>query len=516
MVRVTKRNLGAAMAAGACAAVTATAAVSAAAAGASAKPVGFYTTKGAYSFVSAPKLHPPILKPDIKVVSRRLAPGYWFLTNAKAGAYTGPMVGEGGPQILDRSLQPVWSVPIGTRVVASNLKLQSYNGQPALSWWEGLISPFGVVEKGELFVVDQTYRTVAKLVATKPWLISLHDAVIQGTNVWVTVYRTIKGQNLKPYGGSSKGTLLDAGFQEYDLKTGKLLSTWDAMSHIKLSDSYSPPIKNQAWDAYHINSLQLVGSGEMLVSMRNTQAGYLVNLATGKNVWILGGKHSSFTPKTPFHFQHDIELHGSNLVSVFDDNCCNQIAADKFAPEFGPAHGLVLKLDFTHHSVSQVAQYSHGNLQVAFLGNTELLPDHNVVVGWGSRPYFSEFTKQGKMVFDVKWPSFNQSYRAYVERWVGKPYYPPSGAVKKKGKKATVYASWNGATQVASWEVMAGGGTSTMKQVAKATKKGFETVIPLKTSYTVYKVVALDQNKKVLGTSAVFPSSTGPGGGFYP
>ena len=38
----------------------------------------------------------------------------------------------------------------------------------------------------------------------------------------------IKIENLSAYHGPVKGTLLDSGFQEYDLKTGKVLSTWDS------------------------------------------------------------------------------------------------------------------------------------------------------------------------------------------------------------------------------------------------------------------------------------------------
>ena len=47
------------------------------AAAAQAAPIGAYTTKGAWSFVSAPKLHPPKLTTTVRT-QRGLAPGYFM------------------------------------------------------------------------------------------------------------------------------------------------------------------------------------------------------------------------------------------------------------------------------------------------------------------------------------------------------------------------------------------------------------------------------------------------------
>jgi len=512
-VRLRKRHLGLVLCSGlACAvALGGMVAVQAAAGG---KPIARYTTKGAWSFVSEPKLHPPKLAPDISVSYRKLAGGDFFLTNFRNVNLNSPMVGQSGPMILDNHLRPVWFLPIGTHLLSADLKLQTYNGKPALSWWQGTISRVGETLSGQLVLVDNTYKQVAKITAPSPWVISLHDAVVQGTNVWVTVYRQVS-QSLTKYHGPAKGTVLDSAFQEYDLKTGKLLYTWDALGHIPLSDSYASIVKKTPWDAYHVNSLQLVSSNEMLVSMRNTWAAYLVDTTTGKTIWTLGGKHSSFKPKTPYHFQHDVELHHGDVVSAFDDNCCNQTGPSAFDKPFGPSRGVVLKLDFKHHTVSQSAQYKHGTLVSAFLGNTQLLSNGNVVIGWGSQPLFSEYSRKGKLLDDVKWPSPDQSYRAYVEKWTATPYFPPSGAVKTKSGRTTVYASWDGATEVASWEVMGGSSATSLKVVAKAGKSAFETAIALSKSYKFYKVLALDKQKKVLGTSSLFPTTSGPGGGFY-
>ena len=71
-------------------------------------------------------------------------------------------------------------------------------------------------------------------------------------------------KDLSKYGGAYNGALIDSAVQEYDLKTGKLLRNWDALDHIPLSESQaSLPTNGFPWDAYHVNSIQLVGNGQV-------------------------------------------------------------------------------------------------------------------------------------------------------------------------------------------------------------------------------------------------------------
>lgn len=520
------KTLTIALATGACAALLA-------ASPAAASPIGTFTTKGAYTFVSAPRLHPPKLRTLGTSNTKKLAPGYFMVANfpnltltQPATGRAQPMVGQSGPLILDSHLQPVWFDPVPTNVVALDLKLQTYQGKPALSWWEGVITNTGATVSGSVFVVDQHYRQVAKLTGKDGWVISPHEVVISGHDAWVTAYKT-EPMNLSAYPpGSASGLLLDSAVQEYDLKTGNLLYTWDAATpgHISLSESEASPPPAAAgpipWDAYHVNSIQLVGAHEFLVSMRNTWTAYLVDTTTGNIVWRLGGKHSTFAvpASAQFQWQHDVELHPGNVVSLFDDACC-AFAQGKFQAPNGPSRGLVLKLDMANHTASLDGQYArHPAIDAAFLGNTDVLPNGNVVVGWGSQPFFSEYGKSGKLLLDARWPGPDLSYRAFVQNWVGTPFFGPSGAARKAHGKTTVYASWDGATQLAAWRVLAGPNAKHLTVVvASKAKSGFETAIPIKGSFKAYKLQALDARGRVLRTSAVFPKpkapSTSPG--FY-
>jgi hypothetical protein len=65
-----------------------------------------------------------------------------------------------------------------------------------------------------------------------------------------------------------------------------------------------------------------------------------------------------------------------------------------------------------------------------------------------------------------------------------------------------VYASWNGATDVARWEVLGGSTNQTLSPVASADRNGFETAITMATSSTVVAVRAVDASGHELGRSS--------------
>jgi len=179
----------------------------------------------------------------------------------------------------------------------------------------------------------------------------------------------------------------------------------------------------------------------------------------------------------------------------------------------GPSRGLVLQLDTTHNTASLVGSYPRAkDFDAAFLGSTELLSNGNVLVGWGSQPFFSVYSKSGKLLMDAALPSPDLSYRVVMQKWVGTPSYPPVGNVRQKHGRSTVYASWNGATEVASWRVLAGKDRHHLALVATRTRTGFETSISIPHAFKAYEVVALNGRGKTLGHSKLFPQQVQFGG----
>ena len=337
------------------------------------------------------------------------------------------------------------------KVVASNLSLQTYEGKPALSWWQGVVTNTGQTESGEDVVVNQHYQPVARLKGKDGWVLTLHEIVIKGEDAWVTANKNIAKDlsRLRRRLQRRADRLGRAGVQPQDRQAA---AQWDALEHIPLEDSYaSVPINGFPWDAYHVNSIALTGEGKFLVSMRNTWAAYLVDIASGKIEWTLGGKRSSFAfgKGADFQWQHDVALGpGSITVDMFDDHCCQLTGGGTSVPATGPSRGLVLELNQRHATATLVAQYAGGDrFETEYMGDTQPLANGNTFVGWGSEPYFSEYGRSGQQLLQGRFPDPDLSYRETLEPWVGLPLTPPAGAARQAGGKTTVYASWNGATR---------------------------------------------------------------------
>lgn len=471
-----------------------------------------FAQSGAANYVSEPSLHPPQL--DIQVSHPGIAPGYFFVGSFENLALTHPQsgtaqqrVGQGGPLIVDSKGHAVWFKPV-TNSYTLNLEPQTYLGKPVLTWWEGNLTSVGVVLSGTDFVYDNHYRQIAAITAQNGWVLSPHEALItpRGT-ILVTAYKD-EPMDLSPYGGSSNGTITDSEVQEYDIKTGKLVFEWDplAAGRVSPSESYTKPPPQGGWDAFHMNSIAEDSAGNLLVSMRSTYGVYYVNRATGAITWRLGGKKSDFTMGTHANFawQHDARFLPNNEVSVFDDECCGFLPGGKTAPPvYEPAsRGLILKLDTTAHTATMVQEYTHSGLVTGSQGNAQVLPNGNVVVGWGQQPFYSEYNAAGQLLYDVRWPDPDSSYRAFTGTWTGLPLTRPKVAALKSHGKITVYVSWNGATRVAAWRVLIGPNKRHMRVIRKHVKRsGFETAIRFRARGGAIQVIALDAHGHKLGRS---------------
>ncbi len=125
-------------------------------------------------------------------------------------------------------------------------------------------------------------------------------------------------------------------------------------------------------------------------------------------------------------------------------------------------------------------------------------------VGWGAEPYFSEFSASGQLLFDGHMHGSYQSYRTYRFPWTGTPTSAPAIAAvaAHAGAAATVYASWNGATQVASWRVLAGASPTQLAPVATAARSRLRDRDRHTRQPAPYVAVqALEASGAVLGTS---------------
>jgi hypothetical protein len=166
------------------------------------------------------------------------------------------------------------------------------------------------------------------------------------------------------------------------------------------------------------------------------------------------------------------------------------------------SRGLTLRLDTTHMTASLVTQDTHSpSVLSRYEGSDQLLHNGDSLVGFGSQPWITEFDSRGRAAFDARFVDANQSYRAYRYPWTGTPATPPPIGTRTSKGTTTVYASWNGSTELARWQVLGGDSATSLKPVASASKAAFETPIKLPHRSTYVAVRALDSHGHVLGTS---------------
>lgn len=447
-------------------------------------------------FVSRPDLHPPTV--TVTTNSAPRAPGDLFLA-----PYAGP--GQYGPMVLDGAGKLIWfkAIPSGAR--AADLRVQQYEGQPVLTWWQNPLVADGRRDAG-VVIADSSYNDIAIVRAGNGYQPDLHAFEItpQGTALF-TVYDAIRC-DLSAYGGPADGAIADTLVQEIDLKTGLVRFEWHSLDHVALANSYMPVghggTPRSPWDWFHINAVS-ESAGKLLIDSRNTWAAYDVNPHGGRIIWTLGGKHSSFAMGSGASpaWQHDARLQPDGTVSFFDNGATPRVHSQ--------SRVIVLALNTTHMTARLVSGFNHSNPLVApSQGDFQPLSGGDWFVGWGQEPYFSEFTDEGTLLFDAHLPATYQSYTVFKCPWSGNPTQPPRLVLRAGPHGGLVaYVSWNGATAAAQWRLLGGSSTHTLAPVATVSHSGFETSIAVSTVSHFVAVQALDVSGHLLGTSAAFGST---------
>lgn len=446
----------------------------------------------AWTFRSRPDLRPPAAR----VLQRRrgISPGYIFLAPKKDPDEQGP--GQDGPLIIDNDGNPVWfrPAPPGEADVMA-FRAQSYRGRPVLTWWGGVHNGFGL---GEYVIFDDSYREVTRLKAGNGRNGDHHELLItpQDTAL-ITIYHETP-YDLSPYGGPADGLVMDGIVQELDVATGEVLFEWRSLEHVDVGESYytPPDVPTNRFDYFHINSVDVDTDGNLLVSARRTSTVYKIDRRTGGVIWRLGGEKSDFDmgPGARFAYQHDARRRPDGTITLFDN----------YGPkdEEDRSRAVVLEVDEEAMEARLVREYfAPAGMPIADTqGNVQTLPDGNLFVGWGSEPYFSEFSEGGELLFHAAFATWGESYRAFRLPWSGHPDDAPS-VVAEAGRKdrVTLYASWNGATNLAAWQVYAGPDPEELDLIDSVPRRGFETVIDVKTAETYVGVRAEDRSGKPVG-----------------
>lgn len=432
------------------------------------------------------------------------------MTGTDTDTASGPILldaqnsGQNGVYIINGRGRLLWYHPIPRADQAYGLREQSYHGHPVLTYWQGVIDRGGRGQ-GQDLILNSSYRVIHRITAGPPYQsqgADQHEITLtpQGTAL-ITVWAPAQA-DLTAVGGPADGTAIDYMIQEINIATGRVVWEWHSLGHVPVSDSYAHYTPGVDYDYFHMNSIQQLKDGNILISSRNTWAIYLINKKTGKITWTLGGKHSSFKmgPHANFEWQHDATLHPHRLLTVFDDAAT--------PTEQRQSRALEIRLSMARRRATLVRAITHKPSVLArSQGSVQVLANRDVFVGWGTAPTFSEYDHVGKQLFSGSFRSPIESYRAYRFPWVGHPTWAPAIAVRKASRHDAynLYVSWNGATQVARWRVLAGRSRrGPFKRLKTVAWSSFEARTRVTTHDSYFEVQALDRSGKVLphGTSA--------------
>ncbi|KAJ5759225.1 hypothetical protein N7520_006381 [Penicillium odoratum] len=415
----------------------------------------------------------------------------------------------------------------GPEEITSNFMVQKLNGSDVITFWAGDIMSIGF-GYGTVHIFDSTYREIhtvtltGKFVtpdnSTKTSYIDLHESNITPNNTLLVTAYNVTQHNLTSIGGSSSEWMLDSLFYEIDIATNEIVNSWSALDHeddIPLTSSHqkldsTAGTQKNPYDAYHINAITPTNNGH-LISLRHMWSGYYI-AENGSVMWQVSGKNGAdFTQvgHANFSWQHDIRVWNETdegmVLSLFNN-------ANNPTDSEGPTTGVSLVIDLTNKTVTglrslddssdPIHSISQGSYQV--LNET----DGHVFMGYGSISKVKEYDGAGSVVFSGAFGPDNDvaSYRGYRFEWSAVPFWKPSlNVTRTSSTGATVYMSWNGATDYDSWAVYSASSENSTnnQQISTAKRKGFETTVDVANLTTNYIQVVALQGSNVLGTSDI-------------
>lgn len=136
----------------------------------------------------------------------------------------------------DRLGSLVWT---GNYTEFFDLKVQTYNGEPVLTFWSGeLLNGFG---HGPFYILNQSYDEIAhfQAVGFADDMADMHEfEITEEGHALVMIYHAIPW-DLTSSGGVEDGWLFENTFQEINIETGELVFEWNASTHVGINESYN-------------------------------------------------------------------------------------------------------------------------------------------------------------------------------------------------------------------------------------------------------------------------------------
>ncbi|KAJ5500794.1 hypothetical protein N7453_009845 [Penicillium expansum] len=462
-------------------------------------------------YKSRPDIYPPVFDVE-KSDPDKLSPGYIFITPYE--------LQNPGPYIYDNTGELVWSGwGISGPGNAHGLHVCKYNGADHLCFFQG--NQQKGYCRGHGIIMDKNYRVVRSVQPGGGMASSdMHEfrPINDGKTALMTIYQQ-RQFDMTPWNvKTGVGWLMESVFQEIDVETNKVLFEWRSLDHVDPSSSYTWPSHtdtsgtglnvHEPWDYFHINSVDKNAAGDYLISSRHTSAIYKISGKDGSVMWRLHGAQPSFRNiNFSFSQQHDARwLHENathTILSLYNNGY------NGFNKTHTYSSGMIIMIDHVEKTAIQLHDYApiKDDLVSSSQGNLQMLPNKNVLIGWGNNPFVSEHDEAGNLLF---WGSFAKdtvmNYRAMKFEWDGVPTDSPAlwtySRTAEPSSSTSFYVSWNGATRVKTWRFWgAMNMTGPWTLLDEVSKTGFETEYTSSRFFLWSKVEAVDREGIVLAKS---------------
>lgn len=141
-------------------------------------------------------------------------------------------------------------------------------------------------------------------------------------------------------------------------------------------------------------------------------------------------------------------------------------------------------------------------------GSTQILPNGNALVNWGSSGAVTEYLPNGEAIFHAYMDSGDlglgvENYRAFRYNWTGLPNEEPAIVALQDDEEITAYVSWNGDTETKTWKFYAATDSNGSKKfIGEVERTSFETSLRIPKHATAVSAEAIGANGKSLRHTA--------------
>ncbi len=365
-------------------------------------------------------------------------------------------------------------------------------------------------------LLDNTYTEVDTITAGNGYTADEHDLQITpGGEALLLIYDPQPvDMSAIAVGGLPTATVVGLVVQAID-PDDNVVFEWRSWDHMFITDT-TVSLTTPRIDYVHGNAVEEDTDGNLLISSRHLDEITKIDRATGAILWRWGGAHNEFTwiddPDGGFFHQHDIRRQPDGQLTLFDNHNVTHGGLPPFSRAVAYAVDEISKtatLMWSHRKTPDVVSSA--------MGSHQRLADGHVVVGWGSgQPSFTDvWAADGTPRLEVHLPGVYRAYRALRLPWAAQPAWLPALVLTDTTPAGlgplgpALYFSWNGATEVARYEVWGLGGLSGAELLGAWPRTGFEDHValadlPAAADYAcAFRVRALDGSEEPLAWSPV-------------